>query len=331
MRRRQAEYIAVDGRCVIGVIEHQKIGKFLFAQFARHLIEREQPVRHGGEGEKSLAFVPHHHVEPEMIARQRQNAAARIPDRDRERPTQHRPQRVAKLLPAGEQHARIRPRPRLPRHDTDPLQHVVAIVEPHVSGDQRAARALPRLAIELVLRRHAHQHVDETDSVGDRHVGSIGTVLTQRIRRAFEAMPGHGFAVEAQQSGDCAHGRAPPNVASGAKPSASAPPTILSSPISTQAWALSAPRSRATPRQRRLAMPRRRNMACAASARGRQSAFIQGLAPRFSTAHETQPISSAEKRRMRRGGRSAQAKMRAAGANRTASRARTSMTAASRK
>ena len=71
-------------------------------------------------------------------------------------------------------------------------------------------------------------------------------------------------------------------------------------------------RSRATPRQSRLAMPRRRNMACAASARGRHSAFIQGLAPRFSTAHETQAISSVAKRRMRRGGRSAQAKMRAA-------------------
>ena len=148
-----------------------------------------------------------------MVARQRQSAAALVPDRDRERPAQHRPKRVAEFFPAGEQHARIRPRPRLTRRDADPLQHLVAIVEPQVGGDQRPARALPRLAIELVFRRHAHQHVDETDAVGDRHVGAIRTVLAQRIRRAFEAMPGHGAAVEAQQSGNRAHGNAPPNVA----------------------------------------------------------------------------------------------------------------------
>ena len=235
MRRRQAKHIAVDGRCVVGVIEHQKIGEFFFAQLARHVVEREQPVRHGGEGEKSLAPVPHHHVEPEMIARQRQSAAALVPDRDGERPAQHRPQRVAELFPAGKQHARIRPRPRLPRHDADPLQHLVAIVEPQVGGDQRPARALPRLAIELVFRRHAHQHVDEAYTLADRHVGAIGTILAQRIGRAFEAKPGHGAAVEAQQPGNGAHGNAPPNVASGVKPSASPPPTILSSPISTQA------------------------------------------------------------------------------------------------
>jgi hypothetical protein len=86
---------------MIGVVEHQKIGEFFFAQLARHVVEREQPVRHGGEGEESLAFVPHHHIEPEMIARQGQSVAARIPDRDRERPAQHRPKRVTKLLPAG--------------------------------------------------------------------------------------------------------------------------------------------------------------------------------------------------------------------------------------
>src|SRR6202035_1737409 len=105
-------------------------------------------------------------------------------------------------------------------------------------------------------------------------------------------MPDHGAAIEAQQAGNGAHGNTPPNVASRVNPLASAPPTILASPISTQAWALSVSRLRATPRQSRLAMPRRRNMAWAANARGRHSAFIQDLAPRFSTAHETQAISS---------------------------------------
>ena len=50
-------------------------------------------------------------------------------------------------------------------------------------------------------------------------------------------MPGHGSAVEAQQAGDAAHGNAPPNLASRVNPSASAPPTMFSLPISTQAWA----------------------------------------------------------------------------------------------
>ena len=79
---------------------------------------------------------------PEMIARQRHSAAARIPDRDRERSAQQRPKRIAKFFPAGEQHARIRPCPRLPRHDADSLQYLVAIVEPQVGGDQRHGIAM---------------------------------------------------------------------------------------------------------------------------------------------------------------------------------------------
>jgi hypothetical protein len=72
-------------------------------------------------------------------------------------------------------------------------------------------------------------------------------------------------------------------------------------------------------------------MACAASARGKQCAFIHGLSPILSTAHLTQSTSPWEKRLMRRGGRLAQAANRAAGKKRTASRAAASITAASRK
>jgi hypothetical protein len=46
-------------------------------------------------------------------------------------------------------------------------------------------------------------------------------------------------------------------------------------------------------------MPRRRSMACTASARGKQSAFSQGLVAQWFTAHEIQRVSSTAKRLMR--------------------------------
>src|SRR5262249_2961935 len=88
---------------------------------------------------------------------------------------------------------------------------------------------------------------------------------------------------------------------------------------------------RATPRQRRLAMPRRRSMACIASARGRHRALIQGLVAICSTAQEIQFASLAANRLMRRGARFAQAKTRVAGITRTATRAKTIATKASRR
>ena len=81
--------------------------------------------------------------------------------------------------------------------NSNPREHVIAIVEPHIRRDQRPARASPRLAVELVLGRHAHQHVDKADAVAGNDFGSIGAVLTQRIRRPFEVVPGHWPAVEA--------------------------------------------------------------------------------------------------------------------------------------
>ena len=192
---------------MIGVIEHQEIGEFLLAEFARHVRQREQALRHGGEGEEVLALVPHHHVEPDMVARQRQDPAARVPDRDRERTAQHRPEVVAELLPGGQQDARIRPGHGVLRRHSDAGEHVVAIVEPHVGGDHRAAGAAPRLAVELVLRRHAHQHMDEADVAGDRHIGPIGAVRAERVGHAFEVVPRHRLAVEAQQAGDAAHAK----------------------------------------------------------------------------------------------------------------------------
>src|SRR5262249_30995403 len=131
------------------------------------------------------------------------------------------------------------------------------------------------------------------------------------------------------QYGPALHPRAPPNAAIGLKAPAAAPPTILAPPASTQAWATRAPASRATPRQSLLATPRRRSIAWAASARGRQSAFIQRAAPIVSTDHDTQPISSTANRRRRRGGRFAQSNTLAGGRKRTASRATANMTAAS--
>ena len=125
------------------------------------------------------------------------------------------------------------------------------------------------------------------------------------------------------------HRSAPPNAARRVKPSA--PPAILSLPSSIHACSETSPPSRATPRHSRLARPRRRSMACAASARGRPTTFMASRAARRSIAQATQRASSAAKRRMRRGGRSAQANRRAGDTKRTASRARASVTAASRR
>src|SRR5215467_13429548 len=83
--------------------------------------------------------------------------------------------------------------------------------------------------------------------------------------------------------------------------------------------------------QRRLAMPRRRSMACVASARGRHRALIHGLVAICSTAQEIQFASLAANRLMRRGARFAQAKTRAVEIKRTAIRARMIATKASRR
>ena len=140
-----------------------------------------------------------------MVARQRQGANARVPDRDRERAAQDRPNIVAEFLPGGEKHARIRPGRRRLRRDADPSEHFVAIVEPDIRRDQRAAFALPGLAIELVFRGHAHQHVDKADGFAGDDRGAIRPVLTQRIGDALEVVSGHGPAVEPQEAGDTAH------------------------------------------------------------------------------------------------------------------------------
>ena len=58
-------------------------------------------------------------------------------------------------------------------------------------------------------------------------------------------------------------------------------------------------------------MPRRRSMACAAKARGKQRAFIHGLEPTFATAQKIQSASSTAKRLKRLGVRLAHEKMRA--------------------
>ena len=228
MRRTNSVYILVDGRLVLRVIEHEEIGELLLVQFARHPVQGEQAVRHGGEGEEPLAAVPHDDVESEMIARQRQNAILRAPDRDREWAAQHRPDSVAELLPRAQQDPRVRPRHRFPRGQSNADEHLVAIVEPHVGRDQRSARSAIRLVIGLVFGRHTHQYVHEADAAVDDDVRSIRTVRAERICHAFELGPAHRMTIETKQSGDCAHGEAarrltltPPNAASRVKPAAS--------------------------------------------------------------------------------------------------------------
>ena len=339
MGGRKPKNMTIQRGRVVGVIEHEKVGEFLFAQFARHIGKREQAVWHGGEGEKLRVSVPHHHVQSEMIARERQRGRCAVQDRRGERPAQRRPYGIAELFPGGEQHARIRPRRRLAARHADPGEHVLAIVEPQIRRDHRAARAPPGLAVELVLGRHPHQDVGQARSLAaNDHGGTVGTVWAQRIRRPFELVPADGPAVEAQQSGNSAHGKRDLSISSAAElreareaARGSAADNDVVADLDPGVGGQRGARSPATPRQSRLAMPRRRNMACAASARGRHSALIHGLVPRVSIAHAIQLASSTAKRWMRRGGRSAQANRRAGGRTRTASRARTSMTAASRK
>ena len=190
---------------MFGVIEDEEIGEFLLAQFARHSVHCEEAVGHGGEGEEPFALMPHYDIEPDVIAGQRQNPIFRIPDRGRERAAQHRPYGVAEPFPCTQQHARIRPRHRLWRCQSDAGEDVVAIVEPQVGRDHRPARSAIGLMIELILPGHAHQHMNEADAAIDRDMRAVRPVRTQRIGDAFELGAVHRLTVEAQQSGNAAH------------------------------------------------------------------------------------------------------------------------------
>src|SRR5262245_22469127 len=213
--------------------------------------------------------------------------------------------------------------------NSDPRQQIVAIVDACVGGDQGSARALLRLAIEPIFGRHPHQRVHEANRLAHANVGSIRAVLPKRTRDTLKLPLVCGPAIESHQSGDCTHKSAPPNSARSAYPSP--PISIFCLPTSTQAWAARPFCFRATPRQSRLAIPRRRSMAWAASARCRQCALIQDFTATFPTAHATQLASSVVKRLVLFNGLSAQEKMRPGGINRTASRAKAIIMATSRR
>src|SRR5512132_2494968 len=237
------------------MIEHQKIGQLLLGQFARHLVERKESIGHARECEKSPASMPHHHIQPEMIARQGQSTAAGVPDRHGEGAMQQWPYAVAELFPASENHARVRPFHCVLTRDSDPGQQLIAIVDACVGGDQRAARALLRLAIESIFGSHPHQRVHDANRLAYAYVGSIGAVLPKRTCNALKLPLVCGLAIESHQPGDCTHNCAPPK--SARRVYAASPPLvpIFCLPTSTQAWAARPLSFRATPKQSRLAIP----------------------------------------------------------------------------
>ena len=183
---------------MIGVIEHEKIGELLLVQLARHVVQREQAGWHRGEGEKLRAAMPHHDIEPEMVASKRQSAPVRLPNRDCEGPAQQRPNLIAELFPGGQHYARVRPNRRLLRRDANLRKHVVAIVEPQIRRHERAASALQRLIVETILGGHAHEHMDKRDRVAHHDVGSVRTVTSERVGDPIELVPAHRPPVEAQ-------------------------------------------------------------------------------------------------------------------------------------
>ena len=214
MGRRQAEDVAVEGGRVFGVIEHEEVGELLLAQESRGTSrQREQAFRQGGKGE-AVGAMPHHHVEARMDrarggasgSRGFQIAAAKGP--------RSAGQIGRRALPGGQENARIRPASR-PAARCRCRREVVAVVEPQVGGDHRAARAAPRLAVELVLGRHAHQHMDEPEVAGDHDIGAIGSVQAKCVRNPLEIASRDCLAVEAQQPCNRAHARRAASVVEG--------------------------------------------------------------------------------------------------------------------
>jgi hypothetical protein len=120
---------------MVGVIEHQEVGELLFAQLTWHIVQCEKAIWHAREGKKSPCLVPHHHVQPEMIARERQRAAARIPDGGSERTAEHWPNIIAEFFPTREEKARVRPFRNLSARNTNPCEQFIAIVESKVGSD----------------------------------------------------------------------------------------------------------------------------------------------------------------------------------------------------
>ncbi len=131
-----------------------------------------------------------------MVARQRQCAPARIPDRRRKRTTQERPNIVTKFFPPSKEQARVWPRHGVPTRNANPRDEFITIVEPHIGRNERAARASLRLLVKAVFRRHPHQCVDEANVLADGDVGPIRTVLPECVCNSFEFLPLYGLTVE---------------------------------------------------------------------------------------------------------------------------------------
>src|SRR5262245_29304802 len=109
MCRRDPKDVSVDGGRMFGVIEHQEVGELLLAELAWHFVDCKKRIWHARESKEAIVPVPHHHIEPEMVACQRQDPAARVPDRRRKRTAQHRPDVVAELFPPCKKQARVWP------------------------------------------------------------------------------------------------------------------------------------------------------------------------------------------------------------------------------
>ncbi len=88
--RAECERCSVDGAGMIGVVEHEEIGDFFFAELSLHVVERKQSVGHRGEGKGVLCPGATSGHSDQMVACEGQRPFAAVPYGSRERSPQHR-------------------------------------------------------------------------------------------------------------------------------------------------------------------------------------------------------------------------------------------------
>src|SRR5262245_65667592 len=93
--------------------------------------------------------------------------------------------------------------------NSDVREQFIAIVDPQVGGYNGSACALSRLPVEVVFRSHPRKRMNETDVFPRDDSGAIRSILSESACCALEVTPQHGPAIEAQQTGDSAHGNSP--------------------------------------------------------------------------------------------------------------------------
>src|SRR5262245_56931842 len=152
------------------------------------------------------------------------------------------------------------------------IQQFVAIVDAQVGSDHRSAGAPAWLMVVPIFWSHSHHGVNKPDVLLSDEPVFVRSILMKGVRHTLKLPARDASSIQTNYAGYAAHRRntctvlGTPNSAMRVNRLPPVSPMIVWSSTSIQACPANSCCSRATARQGLLAIPRRRNIACAASA-----------------------------------------------------------------